>query len=49
MGIPPGLVNSRLSHPILKEENAIEVTMLVTVKWFNEFLWGPKSRNLEGE
>lgn len=47
MGIPPGLVNSKLSHPIFREENSIEVTMLVTLKWLNEFLWVHKSRNLE--
>lgn len=40
ISIPPGLINSKLSHPILREVNAIEVTAPVTPKLFNEFLWG---------
>lgn len=40
ISIPLGLINSKLSHPILREENAIEMTAPVTLKLFNEFLWG---------
>lgn len=40
ISIPPGLINSKLSHPILREVNAIEVTAPVAPKPFNEFLWG---------
>ena len=35
--VPPGLINSKLSRPIWKEENAIEMTAPVTLKLFNEF------------
>lgn len=40
ISIPLGLINWKLSHLILREENATGMTAPVALKLFNEFLWG---------
>lgn len=40
ISIPLGLINWKLSHLILREENATKMTTPVALKLLNEFLWG---------